>query len=207
MSLTSIKAGFISARASWHGSNSVAEFRLGQIPASGPQNAMTGWQCGLPPPKFFAVPAFLFPYQNSEDAVRRGLAKFDEAARRAWLQTHLDNCIRPLLSEPWVLDVDSTVKPLYGQREGAAFGYNPQKPGRPSHSYHTYIVSSLRLVLRGDVLPGDEHNVAHATGGLWRLLDHLGGHRWPSLLRGDKSWGVQPVMAEAAACHIYSASG
>src|SRR6516162_9099410 len=55
----------------------------------------------------------------SEDAVRRGLAKIDEAAGLAWLQTHLDYCAAPLLSEPWVLDIDSTIKPLYGQQEGA----------------------------------------------------------------------------------------
>jgi hypothetical protein len=65
----------------------------------------------------------------SEDAVRRGLAKIDEAAGLAWLQTHLDYCSSPLLSEPWVLDIDSTIKPLYGQQEGAVVGYNPHKPG------------------------------------------------------------------------------
>ena len=52
----------------------------------------------------------------SEDAVRRGLAKLapgldpagiDEASGLAWLQTHLDYCASPLLSEPWVLDIDS----------------------------------------------------------------------------------------------------
>jgi hypothetical protein len=133
----------------------------------------------------------------SEDSLRRNLKKIDEAAGLSWLQNHLDYCVTPLLSEPWVLDVDSTVKPLYGHQEGAEVGYNPHKPGRPSHCYHTYIVSSLRLVLRVDVVPGDEHNVAHATNGLWRLLDHLGPHRSPSLLRGDKAWGVEPVMAEA----------
>ena len=72
----------------------------------------------------------------SEDAVRRSLAKIDEAAGLAWLQTHLDYCSSPLLSEPWVLDIDSTIKPLYGHQEGAMVGYNPHKPGRPSHCYH-----------------------------------------------------------------------
>jgi hypothetical protein len=38
-----------------------------------------------------------------------------------------------------VLDIDSTIKPLYGQQEGAVVGYNPHKPGRPSHCYHTYM--------------------------------------------------------------------
>ena len=52
-------------------------------------------------------------------------------------------------------------------------------------------------MLRVDVLPGDRYNVAHATNGLWTLLDHLGTSRRPALLRGDKSWGIEPVMARA----------
>ena len=93
--------------------------------------------------------------------------------------------------------MDSTVKTLYGHQEGAEIGYNPHKPGRPSHAYHTYMLSSLRLVLRVDVLPGDEYNVANATDGLWNLLRHLGPGRRPALLRGDKSWGIERVMARA----------
>jgi len=133
----------------------------------------------------------------SEDSVRRNLGKIDEANGLAWLQNHLDYTTTPLLGEPWVLDMDSTIKPLYGHQEGAEVGYNPHKPGRPSHCYHTYMLSSLRLVLRVDALAGDEHNVARATKGLWALLDHLGPGRRPSLLRGDKSWGIEPVMARA----------
>src|SRR6516164_10862728 len=95
----------------------------------------------------------------------RGLAKIDEAAGLAWLQTHLDYCAAPLLSEPWVLDIDSTIKPLYGQQEGAMVGYNPHKPGRPSHCYHTYLMANLRLVLGVDVQPGDEHTPKHGQAG------------------------------------------
>ena len=133
----------------------------------------------------------------SEDSVRRNLEKIEEHAGLNWLQNHLDYCTTPLLGEPWILDMDSTVKPLYGHQEGATAGYNPRKPGRPSHSYHTYILANLRLVLRVDVLPGDEYNVKHATDGLWSLLDRLGPARRPTLLRGDKSWGIEPVMARA----------
>lgn len=102
----------------------------------------------------------------SEDSVRRGLAKIAEKPGLSWLQNHLDYSTTPLLGEPWVLDMDSTVKPLYGHQEGAEVGYNPAKPGRPSHCYHTYMLSHLRLVLRVDVVAGNEHNVAHATDGL-----------------------------------------
>jgi hypothetical protein len=71
----------------------------------------------------------------SEDAVRRALDKIEERAGMAWLQGHLDYVTRPLLSEPWILDVDTTVKPLYGHQEGAVVSYNPHKRGRPSHSF------------------------------------------------------------------------
>src|ERR1700761_296971 len=153
---------------------------------------ITTWRCDAVTPPLLGMGKVC-----SEDAVRRGLAKIGEATGLAWLQNHLDYCTTPLLGEPWVLDMDSTVKTLYGHQEGAEVGYNPHKPGRPSHAYHTYMLSSLRLVLRVDVLPGDEYNVAHATDGLWKLLDHLGPGRRPTLLRGDKSWGIERVMTRA----------
>src|SRR3954454_4798752 len=79
----------------------------------------------------------------SEDAVRRALKKMPETDAELWLRRHLDET--PLLGVPWILDVDATVKPLFGHQEGA--GYNPHKPGRPSHTLHTYWVAGLRLVL------------------------------------------------------------
>lgn len=51
-----------------------------------------------------------------------------------------------MLYEPWVLDIDTTIKPIYGRQEGAQVGYNPHKPGRPSHTYHTYWIGRLRLL-------------------------------------------------------------
>jgi hypothetical protein len=95
---------------------------------------------------FFAANSTFWPSSRvSEDALRRALAKIDETAGVQWLQTHLDYCVGPLLDEPWVLDVDATIKPLYGHQEGAVVGYNPRKPGRPSHCYYTYMLSDLRL--------------------------------------------------------------
>ena len=38
-------------------------------------------------------------------------------------------------------------------------GYNPHKPGRPSHTYHTYWIGRLRLCLDVEVRPGKEHAV------------------------------------------------
>jgi hypothetical protein len=133
----------------------------------------------------------------SEDAVRRGLTKIDAEAGAAWLQENLDYVTRPLLREPWILDVDTTVKPLYGNQEGAVVGYNPGKPGRPSHSYHSYLIANLRLVLDVEVHDGNQTAAKHGAPGLWALLDRLGRECWPALLRGDTGWGNEAVMREA----------
>jgi hypothetical protein len=133
----------------------------------------------------------------SEDAVRRGFKAIGEGEGREWLQRHLDYCTAPLLAEPWVLDADSTVKPLYGHQEGAVLGYNPKKPGRPSHVYHTYTMAGLRLVLDVDVAPGNEHASRHAAPGLWALVDRIARDCRPAFLRGDSGFGTEAVMSGA----------
>jgi hypothetical protein len=135
----------------------------------------------------------------SEDAVRRALAAIDEANGTAWLQRHLDHCTEPLLGEGWILDADTTIKPLYGRQEGAALGYNPKKPGRPSHAYHSFILANLRLVLDVDVMPGNEHAANHAAPGLWALLERIGRDRWPKMLRADKGFCSDALMARCEA--------
>lgn len=133
----------------------------------------------------------------SEDAVRRGFKAIGEVEGREWLQRHLDYCTAPLLAEPWILDMDSTVKPLYGHQEGAVLGYNPKKPGRPSHVYHTYTMAGLRLVLEVEVAAGNQHASKHAAPGLWALLDRVPRDCWPAVLRGDSGFGTEAVMSEA----------
>lgn len=133
----------------------------------------------------------------SDDSARRALKKMDENEGVDWLQNHLQRSYEPLLTQPWILDSDVTVKPLYGHQEGAAVGYNPHKPGRPSHTYHTYMIANLRLVLDVEVKPGTDTAASHSSPGLWELLDRLPRSSWPQFIRGDSDWGVDEVMATA----------
>ena len=55
--------------------------------------------------------------------------------------------MREALDRSWVLDIDASIKPLYGRLEGAEIGYDPAKPMRPKHVLHTLQVNNLRLVL------------------------------------------------------------
>jgi len=132
----------------------------------------------------------------SEDSVRRAFGGADAGACAGWQERHLDFCSGPLLHEPWILDVDTTVKTLYGHQEGAEVGYNPGKPGRPSHTYHTYFVANLRLVLDVEVQAGNRTAARYSRPGLWFLLDRLGRSRWPRFVRGDSAWGNEGPMVE-----------
>jgi hypothetical protein len=133
----------------------------------------------------------------SEDSLRRALSAMPEQAGLDWLQRHIDATVRPLLAERYIIDIDTTVKPLYGHQEGAVVSYNPKKPGRPSHVHHTYMLAGLRLVMGVETAPGNEHTGAHSAPGLWRLIDSTPRDCWPSLLRGDSGISSESVMREA----------
>lgn len=134
----------------------------------------------------------------SEDSVRRALSLMKEEEAVAWLDGHLANSTRPVLSlAPWILDTDNTVKPLYGKQEGAVVSYNPKKPGRPSHSYHSYFMANTRLTLGVEVAAGDEHTGKHVAVGLWQMLDQMPRNLWPVFIRGDVSFGSESIMVAA----------
>lgn len=136
----------------------------------------------------------------SEDSVRRAFASVDKAAGAAWQRRHLRRCYEPLLYEPWILDIDTTVKPLYGHQQGAKVGYNPHKPGRPSHVYHTYFIANLRLVLDVEVQPGNQSASSYSRPGLFAFLDDLPRRAWPAFLRGLDSNAATSALAMKGRC-------
>lgn len=132
----------------------------------------------------------------SEDSVRRALKGIDEEQGAHWLTSHLKRCYKPLLYEPWILDIDTTVKSLYGHQEGAVVGYNPHKPGRPSHTYHTYFAANLRVVLDVEVQAGNKSAAVYTRPELIKFLESLPPQARPAFCRGDCAWGNEGSMNE-----------
>jgi hypothetical protein len=149
----------------------------------------------------------------SDESLRRALAHLApnqptrcsevERARRAaqlarsttWMDTALAESVGEALGTPWILDCDTTVKPLYGRQDGAEVGYNPTKRGRPSHLLHTYWIGNLRLVLDVEVQNGKAHAAKHSLPRLSALLAGLQREQRPALVRGDIAFGTEGVMA------------
>lgn len=130
----------------------------------------------------------------SEDGLRRALLRMDGNESREWLCPHLLASVKPALERPWILDIDTTVKPLYGHQDGAMIGYNPKKPGRPSHSLHTYWMGNLRLVLDVAITPGNESSSKQSQPRLMELLDQFTPEERPQLVRGDCGFGNDPFI-------------
>lgn len=130
------------------------------------------------------------------DRVRR---EAQLARSTVWMDTALAESSREALTTDWILDCDATVKLLYGHQDGAEVGYNPTKPGRPSHTIHTYWIANVRLVLDAEVQDGKAHAAKHSLPRLRKVLESLPPEKRPRLVRGDNAFGNEPVMADMEA--------
>jgi len=134
---------------------------------------------------------------RSEDSIRRAFAQQDEDALTLWMDRQTDKTFAALLEQEWVLDLDATVKTLYGRQEEARVGYNPMKPGRPSHVYQVMVLAAAKLVLNVDVQAGNLSASEYAQPTLWGWLDARERKDWPTFLRGDIAHGNEKMMQAA----------
>ena len=131
--------------------------------------------------------------KHTDDDRAAQLAQVERATK--WMQDNLMHSVAEALKTDWVLDCDTTIKPLYGHQAGADVGYNPHKPGRPSHAIHTYWIGNLRLVLDAQLESGKRHSPSHSRPGLVALIERLAPECRPRLVRGDIAFGTEGEMA------------
>ena len=135
----------------------------------------------------------------SEDSVRRGFrkgAKADWPAFDGWLRKAELASVAPLLGERYILDLDTSVRQIYGRQEGAEVGYNPRRPNRPSQCLHVAFIGSLRMLVGVDVQGGKAHASCHMARRVWDWVDALPGDMRPSLTRGDIGFGTEGYLGE-----------
>ena len=130
----------------------------------------------------------------SEDAGRRAFQDEEAAPLEDWQRRHLHQSVAPALREPWICDIDVTIKTLYGHQEGAGVGYNPHKAGRPAHAYPAFFVSRLRLALDGVVASGKAFHSQAVRASLWSWWETLPAACRPHLLRMDCGFGNEGFL-------------
>lgn len=144
-----------------------------------------------------AIPKLLgFEKIISEDSVRRALKNCNQQKLDEWLTKYEQFIYKFLIKYDYIIDIDNTVKPIYGHQEGAEIGYNPSKQGRPNLNYHSYFIGAIRLVLGIDVLPGKQSSSTHGIQSLLNFLDTEPTENHPRLVRGDIGYGNDKIMSE-----------
>lgn len=131
----------------------------------------------------------LFGFQRMANfkAAMRLFRNFSQALNErvlGWLYGWL---FRQLAVEEVTLDLDSTVMSRYGAQEGAYLGYNPAKPGRPSHHPLMAFVANTRMVANFWLRPGNTHTANNALAFLESTLSKLSGKRVRLLRAGDRT--------------------
>lgn len=132
------------------------------------------------------------PKHTEEERARQ---EFQLAEAEKWMSDALLESVRYALTVPWILDIDTTIKTLFGHQVGAEVGYNPHKPGRPSHAIHTFWLGGLRLVLQAIVQGGKESSSGHTLPGLIELLQKLPLEQRPKLVRADCGFGNENILS------------
>lgn len=113
------------------------------------------------------------PPKNGSDE-ERAARTAQRARSTGWMGTALSESRREALRTHWILDTDCSVKVLYGHQAGSEMGYNPSKPGRPSHTLlHSDWIGKLRLVLDGERQGGKAHAAKHRLPRLRLLIERL----------------------------------
>lgn len=100
---------------------------------------------------------------SSPDTIRRLFLSFNYQRLTEVLERLMRfslSGIRPILLGH-TLDLDSTVLCWHGEREGRLRGYNPKKPGRPSHHLVVGFLAEARRLLWATLRSG---NIGSANG-------------------------------------------
>ncbi len=123
-----------------------------------------------------------------EDAFRRLCENLDPTEVERWFAP-TEQMIHHAIPPNAVADWDSTVVVRYGKQEDTAIGYNPQKPGRPSHHPLACVIGGTRLCLHMEWRKGNTVSASGWTEGSGQ--PKLGSHA----LVGLQS--VEPVCESA----------
>lgn len=86
------------------------------------------------------------------------------------------------------LDLDSTVKTVYGRQQGAKKGYNPRHPGKRSYNPLIAFIAETGEALLGWLRPGDTFSANGSLEFLKEALARLPKGVWKVIIRADAAF-------------------
>lgn len=130
----------------------------------------------------------------SDSSVIRFFKKIDSKSGAAWIN-NAEKVLSSSLTSHSILDWDSTVTTRFGEQEGAEIGYNPHKPGRPSHHPLLCTISGTRLCLHMEYRPGNANSSKGWIEAIEAVLERLPEGTRPFLNRADISFANEESLS------------
>lgn len=93
------------------------------------------------------------------------------------------------------IDFDSTVITRYGEQEGSAKGYNPNKKGRNSHHPLMAFVSQTRMVANAWLRPGNTADSSNCKAFMEETFDQVLSQKKVGLVRADSGFYTEELMS------------
>jgi hypothetical protein len=128
-----------------------------------------------------------------QDTFKRFFSKFSQATNQQVADHFYSWFFDQLQFENLTLDFDSSIITRYGQQQGARRGYNPVKPGRPSHHPLMAFVADVKMVANFWLRSGDSHTASNFKGFLEDTLQKLKG-KTVGLMRLDSGFYDKEVF-------------
>lgn len=116
-----------------------------------------------------------------------------KARHRVWTRAITTGALQPgHYYRSWI-DVDSTIKTVYGTQQGAAKGYNPFRRGALSYHPQIAFCHETKEILQAWLRAGN----AHTSNGIVEFMHQLVGqlpHRMRFVFRGDSGYFVGELL-------------
>ena len=126
-------------------------------------------------------------------AYQRYFNKFSQAVNQHVFGKLFSWFFSELMFDNYTLDFDSTVIVREGNQEGAVKGYNPKRPGRPSHHPLLAFISDVRMIANYWLRPGNTSSSTNYIAFLEDTLSRLGNKR-VGLVRMDSGFFAKDIL-------------
>ena len=126
-------------------------------------------------------------------AYQRYFNKFSQAVNQHVFGKLFSWFFSELMFDNYTLDFDSTVIVREGNQEGAVKGYNPKRPGRPSHHPLLAFISDVRMIANYWLRPGNTSSSTNYIAFLEDTLSRLGNKR-VGLVRMDSGFFAKNIL-------------
>ena len=93
------------------------------------------------------------------------------------------------------IDFDSTVITKYGEQEGSALGYNPNKRGRNSHHPLMAFISQTKMVANAWLRPGNTAASSNCVAFMQETFNDILPHKKIGLVRGDSGFYTEEILS------------